>query len=82
MENRQNLHVFPNPFNDHITIQYDYIGFEYHTIYITNVMGEVVNTFKVTDGQAFINTSNYPSGIYHLHILGKDSSSILKMMKP
>ncbi len=70
-----NVQVYPNPFNQQITIQGS-TGHE--TIILRNAIGQqVYQGSHVTS----ISTADYPSGLYFLEVINDDNREVLKLIK-
>jgi hypothetical protein len=75
----QNITVYPNPFNDKVTVQGINIGNE---LYITDITGRTIATIIADNTSQHIDMSAYPDGIYLLRIVQNDVSvKTVKMVK-
>ena len=71
---KREILIYPNPVNDHISIQSNYSG----SIQISNTIGQVIGHFELSEGLNSIDISDYTAGLYYI----KDSNnSLLKMVK-
>jgi len=75
--------VFPNPFDEEITIRYEIFGDA--RAYIIAADGKLAQEqeLEFTDNQTNINTTNLPRGVYLLKIVDKDGNELLatKLLK-
>jgi len=76
-QNNQSTHIWPNTFNNNISIQLD----KYSMITIVNPRGQLIATYKFNPGFNNINTTNYMSGLYLMMIESQGHRSIQKMIK-
>ncbi|MFA6060293.1 MAG: T9SS type A sorting domain-containing protein [Taibaiella sp.] len=75
----QDITVYPNPFNDRITVQGTNIGNE---LSITDITGRTMATVIADNILQHIDMSSYPSGVYLLRIIQNDASvKTVKMVK-
>lgn len=80
--------IFPNPFNDQLTIRSEG-NVPYHSIKIFNSIGELVycdiprphGGIPTLYGDYTIGTGDWPAGIYFVHIDAGKSSCMKKMVK-
>lgn len=79
--NRQaenNIAIYPNPFNDYITIRSD---MDIKTVFIRSISGQLFETIQ-TKGNAKISTSALPDGIYFISLEDVNGNvSVFKMLK-
>jgi N-acetylneuraminic acid mutarotase len=68
--------IFPNPFNDELTIEVN----EPSQITITNALGQVVKTVNV-NGPIKLDTEELPKGIYVLRVKTQYATRTIKMIK-
>lgn len=59
--------LYPNPANDELNVVYN-ASADIRTIAVYNVIGKVMNVFKVSGSSANLNISNIPSGIYFVRL--------------
>jgi hypothetical protein len=69
--------VYPNPASDSLWIE-TAIG-KQKTVFVFDMQGKTVTSFKTADQHIFIDTSNYPPGIYLLSISNGSNSSSKKI---
>lgn len=62
LPNQIPLNVFPNPFNDELSIQLKADAY----VVITDVNGKIKNTFNLMRGSHTIHLADYPQGVYFL----------------
>jgi PKD repeat protein len=81
--NGANISIFPNPAGDEVTIQTSSIQNNEATIIsITNILGKTVEQEKVKwKGQATLDVSNLPSGIYIVKVENEKEKLALKFVK-
>ena len=84
LPNNITLMNFPNPFNPKTTIQYSLVTKGAHRVYITNIIGNIVEEFQVDDfivGERKIswNASSLSSGIYFAIIEQGNKSKAIKL---
>jgi len=82
INNNLGLSVYPNPFNESITIKAANISDETLLI-ITDVLGKVLKTEKLsgTNLNKDYDLSNYHSGIYFVTLKTKDHQSVARIVK-
>ena len=73
-----NIKVYPNPAGNIATIHVD-TGAPY-TLTITNILGQVVQTFNDQKSQVELNVSNYPAGVYIVHVKTAQASASQKLI--
>lgn len=73
--------IFPNPFNEYITITLNHINTNKIVVYIINVSGNTVKTFNLSNLNYTINTADLPNGIYFIKIIDVNYTSIQKLVK-
>ena len=82
--NLNTIKVFPNPANDHITINYgNFASMSGHTLKITNNLGQVVKSLDLGNAvevKHLMNTSDLASGIYHVKTSIGDKSTTKKLI--
>ena len=80
--NSLGLSVYPNPFNENITIKAANIGDE-ATVTITDVLGKILRSETVSGNtlNKEYNLSNYYSGIYFVTIKTKNHQSVARVIK-
>lgn len=71
--------TYPNPFQNRLTIEYSE---EMKEVQIYSVEGEIIYQSNTLQGnKLFIDTDDYPSGIYFVHIASSNSKVIEKVIK-
>ena len=60
------IELYPNPANDQLNINVS--GSKSHTIFITNLLGQIVTSAKTTQAHTIIQTNGIPAGIYIIKI--------------
>ncbi|MBP8033011.1 MAG: SBBP repeat-containing protein [Bacteroidia bacterium] len=76
--NESTVSVFPNPFNDVITIRN---SFENYNIVIVDVLGKVVFEKQTVSSETSIDLSELKTGFYQLIVKGEDNSYTQKIIK-
>ncbi len=73
--------VFPNPFTDFVQINYPvYSGF--NNIEVMDITGKVIAQDKLSSSSLFLNTADWPVGVYVLKVLSTGSESkVIKLCK-
>ncbi len=74
---QSNISVFPNPANDFVIIEADYIS----EILITDLSGKVVYQNNINSSKERINISTFESGIYILSVKDENSVYTQKLIK-
>ena len=69
------VNVYPNPVQNHLTIEADLQGAEYR---IVNMQGKVVKTGKITETALQIDFSDLSGGTYLLKVNGQNTHKIIK----
>jgi len=80
MENnlQNSIVIFPNPANDFLNIK---LSEHFESIEITNIIGQVLYSNKVTDSFIQINISSYSSGVYFIRLQGKKGMATKQFVK-
>jgi len=74
----ENTIVYPNPFNNHITV---FSNDEKHII-ITDIIGKVLYCSQLSDGINEISTTHFHSGIFFVRVQNSDNRlKIFKIVK-
>ena len=71
------IQVFPNPVNSVLTIE----GKEMSHISVYTVMGVKLMERETSNGMVQVDLSDYPGGLYLVHILSEEGISTAKVMK-
>jgi hypothetical protein len=76
--NLNTIKVFPNPANDHITINYgNFASMSGYTLKITNNLGQVVFTTPINQQSSYIDLSTWTgNGIYFVQIIDNLNNTI------
>jgi hypothetical protein len=76
--NSNSIKVFPNPANDHITINYgNFASMSGYTLKITNNLGQVVFTSPINQQSSYIDLSTWTgNGIYFVQIIDNLNNTI------
>lgn len=70
--------IFPNPANDLLNIK---LSEYFESIEITNIIGQVLYSNKVTDSFMQINISSFSSGFYFIRLKGKEKTATKQFIK-
>ena len=71
------LEIFPNPATDMITIKWQ--GGVYVNVEIFSIMGRsMIDPMRLTGGRKYIDTSQWPKGMYFVLINGKEAGKIIR----
>jgi hypothetical protein len=72
------IKVFPNPANDHITIDYgNFTTMIGYTLKITNVLGQIVFTTPINQQSSYVDLSTWNgNGIYYVQIIDAQNNTI------
>jgi hypothetical protein len=79
LEPSENVSLFPNPFQDQLSISID--NWENSQIKIYNTLGSVYYEGKATGETVNIPAEAFPSGLYFIQVQSEDSIYILKALK-
>lgn len=76
--NLNTIKVFPNPTNDHITINYgNFASMSGYTLKITNNLGQIVFTSPINQQSSYIDLSTWTgNGIYFVQIIDTQNNTI------
>lgn len=76
--NTNTIKIFPNPTNDHVTINYgNYALMNGYTLNITNVLGQVVFTSPINLASSYLDLSTWGgSGTYFVHIINAQGATV------
>jgi len=73
------IKIFPNPSNDHITIDFgnNYSTMNGYTLKITNSLSQIVYTTSINQQQTTVDLNTWSgNGIYFVHLIDANSSTI------
>ena len=73
------IKIFPNPTNDHITIDFgsNYSTMNGYTLKITNSLSQIVYTTSINTQQTTVNLSTWTgNGLYFVHLIDAQGSTI------
>lgn len=73
------LIVFPNPFNDNLTIVGE-ITLDYH-IQLFNANGQLIRTFQKDEFLSNINLATLKNGCYYIQAISPKSQQVIKILK-
>jgi len=66
----QNIKVYPNPFSDYLTLEFEDFTFNHCTILLYNTLGvEVQRIDNITQNRVVIQRNNLPQGFYFLRVI-------------
>jgi hypothetical protein len=68
-------HVYPNPFEDQLTIANLLDGTSWD-VRITNSLGQLVAKQKVTSSNSSIDSKNWNAGVYFVTLLSKENKPL------
>ena len=80
IEEKLNLQVYPNPFNNEFTINYK-LKNSSATLSVYNLMGAKIISQIITNNISYINLSNLVGGIYFLKVIDGNSIITKKVIK-
>lgn len=75
-----NYNVYPNPFEDQLTIK-NYLNTNHFDVSITDITGKVIETFSYNSKEMNVNTSSLKQGIYFVKITENNKEAIFKITK-
>ncbi len=70
--------IYPNPANDLLNVK---LSQQFESVEITNMLGQVLYSNKVTDSFLQINISSYSSGVYFIRMKGDNGIATKKFIK-
>ena len=70
--------IFPNPTNDILNVK---LSQQFERVEITNMLGQVLYSNKITDATFQINTTSYSSGVYFIRLQGENGIATKKFIK-
>ncbi len=75
---QNSIKIFPNPTNDHITINYgNYATLNNYQLRITNSLGQQMFQTTINQQSSYINLSNWTgNGIYFVHLIDPQGNTI------
>ena len=66
----QNIKVYPNPFSDYLTLEFEDFTFDHCSILLYNTLGvEVQRIDNITQNRVVIQRNNLPQGFYFLRVI-------------
>lgn len=76
--NKNIIKVYPNPANDHITIDYgNYSNMSGYTLKITNTLGATVFTTTINQQTSYVDLNGWSgNGIYFVHLIDAQSNTL------
>jgi hypothetical protein len=76
--NQNTIKVYPNPANDHITIDYgNYANMSGYTLKITNTLGATVFTTAINQQTSYVDLNGWSgNGIYFVHLIDAQSNTL------
>ena len=75
------ISLYPNPTSHSLTLSTDDVNLIGSTISITNVLGQIVQSYKLTEMNTIVDVSALNSGIYFIAIRNKASYISIKFIK-
>lgn len=72
---------YPNPTTGNINIEFDIAETETGTVQITNLLGEVIFSEKISTNKIMYNIQNYPAGIYILALKQNSLEKTFRIIK-
>lgn len=80
-ENSFSFNLYPNPTNDDVTLEFPHL-IDQLSLILTNDLGQIVKEIKMEDVRmTVIEMSNLSKGIYFLHVMSTEKTSIIKVIK-
>ncbi len=73
--NEEAIAIYPNPFNDRITLDYNK-----GTATLYNILGEVNGTWQLTEGKNELNVADIAAGIYILQLINEQGKVATKKL--
>lgn len=72
------IKIYPNPTNDHITINYgNYSALNGYTLKINNSLGQTVFSSSINQQQSYVDLSSWSgNGLYFVHIIDSQNNTI------
>ncbi len=76
------INVFPNPASEKINIELLGENHNIHSVAISDILGRATTLKHILPNErtVSIDVSNFPQGIYHVHIVSRDRSIVKKVM--
>jgi hypothetical protein len=76
--NKNTIKVYPNPANDHITIDYgNFTNMSGYTLKITNTLGATVFTTAINQQTSYVDLNSWNgNGIYFVHLIDAQSQTL------
>lgn len=71
------VNIYPNPTSDVLHVAAD----GYSTVSITNMLGQVISTKKISDTQFTLNVADLTSGVYFVRLQGERGTTSKKFIK-
>ncbi len=68
--------LYPNPATDELNVVYD-ANADVKNIAVYNIIGKVMNVYKVTGNSANLNLDNIPSGIYFVRLFNSNGNVVV-----
>ncbi len=79
----QELHIYPNPFNEHIFIEFAQMPQQDVEILISNMAGEIIKikTLTADSNRSILSLGDFPAGTYILRVKSNTGSASYKIVK-
>ena len=74
--NNSDMVIYPNPAHDELNVVFD-ASSDVKNIAIYNIIGKVMNVYKVSGSSANLNLENMPSGIYFVRLLNSTGNVVV-----
>ena len=73
------INIYPNPSSGQTRISFNREQ-KNSTVTITDVLGKVIRTIKVSGNEVTIDTEGIQKGVYYLQVIGENKRSVNKKM--
>ncbi len=71
------IHIYPNPFSHHTTIEVKNLPQENHQLQLINILGRKVRELDLKEGKAVLQRGDLESGLYLVRVLEEGNGRIL-----
>lgn len=72
----ENIVMYPNPATNELNVVYD-ASYDIKNIAVYNIIGKMMNVYKVAGNSANLNIENIPSGIYFVKLYNANGNAVL-----
>ena len=80
VNNESLVHIYPNPTNGNLNIEFSSAKITYTNIILYDITGHVLETINVNEKQVSIDTKNYSKGLYFIELSNENNKITKKII--